>query len=300
MEKDSAHAAFDIGSNTARGILGRPGGDGVVRVLAADQRVTALGRGLGEGRAFDRHALNSTIGFVAETLERWGRPPRAHAVATAAGRSAGNPDELRTRLLAEAGVAVQIIEPQEEARLAWLGAFAVEPPIRAERPALVDIGGRSVEAMVERGGELAAISRPLGARSFAEALPDSNLPWEMQVALHFPMMAATLRDAVDAVADADVVVATGGTAQAAARLLGKRSIESSEICDLLFDLGRLSFEERRERMWFDPDRAEIICPGLGILHVFAEGAPDSRIIVSDGGVREGLLLDRTGGARLRW
>ncbi|MFO8080568.1 MAG: hypothetical protein R6V07_09695 [Armatimonadota bacterium] len=300
MKKDTCHAAFDIGSNTARGILGRPGDDGVVRVLAADQAVTALGRGLGEGRAFDRHALDSTVRFVAGTLERWDRPAHAHAVATEAARSAGNPDELRTRLFAEAGVSVQIIDPQEEARLAWLGAFAVDPPIRAERPALVDIGGRSVEAMVERGGELAAISRSLGARSFAEALPESDLPWEMQVTLHFPAVAVALRDAVDTVADADVVVATGGTAQAAARLLGKRSIEAGEICDLLFDLGRLSLEERRARMSFDPDRAEIICPGLGILHVFAVAAPGRQITVSTGGVREGLLLDRTGGARLQW
>ena len=300
MQKDICHAAFDLGSNTARGILGRPGADGTVRVLAEDQRMTALGRGLGDAKAFDPAALDETVRFVAETLERWDGPAHAHAVATAAARSASNRDELLTRLIDEAGVQAQVIDAHEEARLAWLGAFAADPPITAARPALVDIGGRSVEAMTEEAGQLAAISRSLGARSFAESLPDSDLPWELYVALHFPVLTVALRDAIETVSGADVVVVTGGTAQAAARLLGKRSLESSEICDLLFDLGRLSQEELRARMSFDPDRAEIICPGLGILHVFATASPGRRIIVSDGGVREGLLLDRTGASRLEW
>ncbi|MFW6438218.1 MAG: hypothetical protein ACOCZ7_04310, partial [Armatimonadota bacterium] len=85
-----------------------------------------------------------------------------------------------------------------------------------------------------------------------------------------------------------------------ARLLGKRIISSEEIVDLLFDLGPLSLAERRGRMAFDPDRAEIICPGLGILHLFAAGSAGRQITVSDGGVREGLLLDRTGSTRLQW
>ncbi|MFW6438117.1 MAG: hypothetical protein ACOCZ7_03790, partial [Armatimonadota bacterium] len=195
MQEKTCHAAFDLGSNTARGILGRPGDGGVVRVISTDQRMTALGRGLGDGRAFDPAALDQTLCFVSDTLERWGRPPHVYAVATEAARTAINADELRTRLLSEAGVSAQIIDAQEEARLAWLGAFAMDPPTAAAHPALVDIGGRSVEAMTQDDGRLVAISCPLGARSFAESLPESNLPWELFVALHFPVLTVVLRDA---------------------------------------------------------------------------------------------------------
>ncbi|MFW5868206.1 MAG: Ppx/GppA phosphatase family protein, partial [Armatimonadota bacterium] len=294
------HAAFDLGSNTARGILGRPDEDGVVRVLAADQRMTALGRGLEAGGGFERDALDETVQFVADTLQRWGSPGQVSAVATEAARFASNTDELLAALLSEAGVQAEVIEPREEARLAWLGAFAVDPPITAAHPALVDIGGRSVEAMTLEDGGLAAISRPLGARSFAESLPDSDLPWELYVVLHFPLIPVVLRDAIERVSGADVVVCTGGTAQAAARLLEKRAVSADEISGLLLELGKLPLEERRARMSFDPERAEIICAGLGILGAFAAAAPGDEIIVSDGGVREGLLLDRTGAERLKW
>ena len=51
-------------------------------------------------------------------------------------------------------------------------------------------------------------------------------------------------------------------------------------------------------MPFDPERAEIICGGLAILSVLSLAAAGNRLFLSDGGVREGLLLERTAAPRL--
>lgn len=293
-------ATFDIGSNTARGLLAEASGPGALRVLDADQRMTALGRGLSGANAFDPEALDDTVRFVADTLQRWERPGEVHAVATAAARTATNGPELIARLRDDAGVQVRIIDGEEEARLAWLGALSADPHLAAKRPAVVDIGGRSTEVVTEADGRLDAISRPPGARSLTESLVESSLPWELRHLQHLSTAEILLLDSTRKGSGAGSVVCIGGTAQSAARLLGKARITEQEIADLALDLVQLSPEERRERMAFDPERAEIIYGGLVILELFARVAPDRTIVISEGGVREGLLLDRTGAQRLEW
>ncbi|MBD3292659.1 MAG: hypothetical protein GF393_07015 [Armatimonadia bacterium] len=293
-------AAYDIGSNTTRGLLAVPTEDGAMRVLAADQRMTALGRGLSGENAFDPEALDATVRFLSDTLKRWERPEDVHAVATAAARAATNGPDLIARLRDEAGVEARIIDGEEEARLAWLGALSEDPHLAANRPAVVDIVGRSTEVVAEEDGRLDAISRPPGARSLTEGIVESDLPWDMRHRQHLSTAEILLPDSMRKAAEAGSVICIGGTAQSAARLLGGTRITEQEIADLALYLAQLSPQERRERMAFDPERAEIIYGGLVILELFARCAPDQTVTISEGGVREGLLLDRTGARRLEW
>ena len=68
----------------------------------------------------------------------------------------------------------------------------------------------------------------------------------------------------------------------------------SQLQKLRRELCKLRLRERRRAMPFDPPRAEIICAGMIVLEVLAEHAPGRRLHISPGGVREGLLMTRTG------
>ncbi len=293
-------AAFDIGSNTIRGILAQPRGDGVLRVLAADQRMTALGRGLSGTGRLDPDGLTATVDFAAETMDAWGCPERVFAVATEAARAARNAEELLDRLRDDAGVEAEIISGEHEARLAWLGALSADPELLEYNPAVVDIGGRSTEVVVELDGELRCASYSVGARSMTEEALNTGMRDFAEQVIAQRVLRRDVGAGIATAGRSGMVVCIGGTAQAAARLAGKRRLTAHDVAEMYTELTALSPEQCRARMDFDPERAEIIRGGLLILAGFARFAPDRALTVSEGGVREGLLLDRTGATGLEW
>ena len=76
----------------------------------------------------------------------------SRSVATEACRRAVNGREFATRVREETGIALEIIAPQEEARLAVLGCHKLLEP--GDGPALIfDIGGGSTELVLVEPGE---------------------------------------------------------------------------------------------------------------------------------------------------
>lgn len=302
-------ASFDLGSDTARGLLAARQSDGSLRVLAQATSMTALGRGLSGGDDLSSRAIDATVRFVSETLQQWadtwGRPARIFAVATAAVRDTGrrDADRLFSRLRDEAGVDAEVIEGREEACLAWLGAISSLDEGEGLDPVVVDIGGRSTE-FVARDGDapaeedaLTAVSLSVGARSLTERFLRSDPPSEREVAQARSHAEEVVRPGFPLAAHRASMIAVGGTATAA-RILRASTLSREQIEAIEQQLCALPVAQRREMMPFDPERAGIICGGLIILGLCAAAAPGERLIVSDGGVREGLLLDRTGATRL--
>src|SRR5829696_10062570 len=118
-------ACIDIGSNTTRLLVAEPGTGGhALRDVAADRAFTRLGA----GRAPDGTILPARIALVAEVVAaqvaqaREAGARRLRTVATAAVRGAPNQEALCAAVQARAGVPVEVIGPEEEARLAFAGA----------------------------------------------------------------------------------------------------------------------------------------------------------------------------------
>ena len=291
-------AAFDLGSNTARGLLARLLPDGSALVLMGAQCMTALGRGLSETGALDQNGLASTVWFVAHVLAEWQHPRRVFAVATAAARDASNGDELLAKLHRETGVRAQVISGEEEGRLSFRGALALAPEFADRRPVVVDVGGRSTEMIIERAGELHVASVPVGARLLTEMCLLSDPPTRAETAEARRVARDLLGPALMALCERPVV-AVGGTAQAVMLLnRGRRSVGLRDLARVGGRLCRVRLERRWTMMLSDPGRAEIICGGLALLEAIANHASGMLLHLSDGGVREGLLLERTGAARL--
>ena len=108
-----------------------------------------LGEGLSRTGALSQDAMDRAVGALSVCADKLRRRnvSLSRSVATEACRRAANGEEFAERVRDETGIALDIIEPQEEARLAVLGCHKLLEP--GDGPALIfDIGGGSTELVL--------------------------------------------------------------------------------------------------------------------------------------------------------
>ena len=162
-------AAIDIGTNSMRLLV--VDSDGAE--LDRRQHVTGLGRGVDLTGRLDPEAVERTVAV----LEGFGTVmaelgvERAKAVATSACRDATNREAFFDRAEQALGVRPELIDGEQEARLAYRGATVDAP---GPGPFLVvDIGGGSTEFVWEEHGQVVARSVQVGSVRLTERLlPD--------------------------------------------------------------------------------------------------------------------------------
>jgi exopolyphosphatase/guanosine-5'-triphosphate,3'-diphosphate pyrophosphatase len=142
-----------MGSNSTR-LLIADVGEGVVRELVRETRITRLAQGVDAsgrlaGDAIDR-VLDALAAYRVE-IDRLGAE-RITAIATSAVRDAANGAEFLGELRTRFGIDARVISGDEEARLTFLGATAGRRPEGG--PVLVlDIGGGSTEFVLGVPGQ---------------------------------------------------------------------------------------------------------------------------------------------------
>src|SRR5215212_6636558 len=214
-------ACVDIGSNTTRLLVAEPGPEGLREVLA-QRAFTRLAKGVGADGAIAPEKLGQVADVVAAQVAaaRELGADRLRVVATAAIRRAPNRDELVTLVRRRAGVDVEILSAEAEARLAFAGATALLDPRPAGTVGVVDVGGGSSELAVGTlgGGVEWVVSLPVGSGVLADAHLHADPP--------APAELASLRAAAAAAfagvrpPAADLAVAVGGSATSLRRLVG--------------------------------------------------------------------------------
>jgi exopolyphosphatase/guanosine-5'-triphosphate,3'-diphosphate pyrophosphatase len=168
-----AYGALDLGTNNCRLLIARPAAEGFT-VIDAFSRIVRLGEGLSNTGRLSDDAIDRAVAALSICGEKLRRRhvSLSRSVATEACRRARNGREFVRRVREETGIALDIISPAEEARLAVLGCHILLEP--GEGPALIfDIGGGSTElVLIEPGGEepeiLSWYSAPWGVVSLAE------------------------------------------------------------------------------------------------------------------------------------
>ena len=135
------YGAIDLGTNNCRLLIARPH-DGAFTVVDAFSRIVRLGEGLSQSGRLSDNAMDravAALGVCADKLRRR-NVSLSRSVATEACRRAANGKTFVDRVRKETGIALDIIEPQEEARLAMLGCHKLLEP--GDGPALIfDFGG---------------------------------------------------------------------------------------------------------------------------------------------------------------
>lgn len=306
-------AAIDLGTNTVRLLVGEPDGRGGYRPVVAAQEITRLGQGLLPDRMLQPEPIRRTL----DVLRRFRRTAESHgvtciaAVGTSALREARNRAAFLDVARREAGLEVRVVSGEEEARLTLLGARAALR-IGRGRLLVMDVGGGSTEFLLADGTEvLAAVSTGLGAVKLTEAHLRGDPPSSNELAALRDVVAARMarlksRELPDlrpglsgSVVD---LVGTAGTVTTLAavdlaldpydpeRVNGHR-LSRSRIEALARELASLPLVRRRQVPGLEPARADVIVAGALVCLGAMDGLGFAELTVSDGGLREGILLD---------
>jgi exopolyphosphatase / guanosine-5'-triphosphate,3'-diphosphate pyrophosphatase len=154
------YAALDLGTNSCRMLIAAPEG-GHFRVVDAFAKCVRLGAGLERTGHLSRSAITRTIEALevcADKLARHGVANR-RLVATEACRRARNGAHFLALAARETGLRLEVIEPEEEARLAVISCAPLVSSA-AEQVLVFDIGGGSTELVWIDLSEVAPEDRP--------------------------------------------------------------------------------------------------------------------------------------------
>lgn len=283
-------ACIDIGSNTTR-LLVADCADGRLDPIVQLRAFTRLGRDCRPGEPVPSARVEALAAVVAEQA-RAAREAGAQAlrvVATAALRRAADGAAVCAALGAAAGVEVELLGAEEEARLAFAGATAALLDVPADEPvAVADVGGGSSEVIVgtRAGGVTWSRSLPIGSGDLAEEHLRSDPPSPAELGA-----IATAAEAAFAGVEVPPVVravAVGGSATSLRRLVGPR-LDSEMLVRAVATLASAPAEVVAVQHDLDPVRVRLL--PAGILVLAAVAARVGPLTVAEGGLREGLLLE---------
>ena len=316
------YAALDLGTNNCRLLIATPSAHGF-RVVEAYSRIVRLGEGLSQSGRLSDAAMERALQALKVSGEKVRRRKvvKFRAIATQACRMAANGQAFVNRVANETGVKLQIISPQEEARLSVTGCLNLLDR-RHEAALVVDVGGGSTElSWVELKGAAsngqshgqvppvrAWLSVPIGVVTLAERFPEGEVAtegWFRQMVDHMKAEIGAFRraDPLKPVFEADrahMVGTSGAITSLAGMHLRLPRYDRNRVdgiwmtraeCDAAAaGLLALSATERAAQPCIGPDRADLVLAGAAILSAVQELWPCSRVRVADRGLREGILL----------
>lgn len=300
------YAVVDIGTNSVKFHIGEQHPDGSWTRLVDRAEVSRLGEGLDETGEVQPEPLERTVsavaGMVAEAREH--DVLAIAAVGTAALRIATNSSEVTNRIRERVGVPVEVVSGEEESRLAYL---AVSAGVGTAEGAIVvfDTGGGSTQFTFGRGGEVdERYSINVGAVSnterfgLDEAVGESIIE-EARMALGEDL------GSLDGRSSPDAVVGMGGamTNITAVSLsldpydpdvVQGASVTTKEVERQIELYRSMGHEERRGIVGLQANRAPVILAGALIVATVMEKLGKESLVVSDRGLRHGLIRERFG------
>jgi exopolyphosphatase / guanosine-5'-triphosphate,3'-diphosphate pyrophosphatase len=139
------YAALDLGTNSCRMLIAQPRGS-QFQVLDSFSKTVQLGAGLEASGKLSRASMARTIQALRICQKKIEKHEvrRMRLVATEACRRARNAREFIRQVRRETGLSLEVIQPEEEARLAVISCAPLVSS-RTEQLLVVDIGGGSTE-----------------------------------------------------------------------------------------------------------------------------------------------------------
>jgi exopolyphosphatase / guanosine-5'-triphosphate,3'-diphosphate pyrophosphatase len=278
-------ACIDIGSNTTR-LLVADVADGSLREVMQQRAYTRL-----RGRSPVPPDRLAAIAEAVATQVRLAREcgcAHLRVVGTAALRDTPNRDELVAAIEEAAGVGVDVLSGEDEAKLAFAGATRTLAHLPLGEVGVVDVGGGSTELVT---GTLAdgvswSASFRIGSGFLAESYLRSDPPSaaELQKVRHH---VAGVFEGLDAPRP-PVAYAVGGSAGSLRRLVGS-VLDPDSLERGLRVLSATPAADVARRFELDPERVKLLPAGMLILEEASRllGAP---LRIGRGGLREGVVL----------
>lgn len=300
-------ASIDLGTNTVRLLVVDASADGRWTAVTEAQAIARLGEGFRVTGRLGEAPMARAVAIVAEFLARARAlgAERILVVGTSAVRDAVNGAEFCERLARATGERLQVVPGEEEGRLTLLGVLHGLPSLSGSL-LVFDIGGGSTEFTLARDRALVgARSLALGVVPLAERHATAEPVDRTRYAeLEAEVQAQLTRELGDLLAGErpEHLVGTAGTVTTLAAIDQGLSVydpekvhgyrlDRSRIEALLEGLAPLPAEERARVPCLEPGRADLIIPGIAICLVTTRVFGVDALLVSEQGLREGILID---------
>ena len=283
-------ACIDIGSNTTRLLVAEVDSN-ALREVAVRRAFTRIGADTRVTGSVSEEKLAELVGVVGEyraVAVQLGAAA-VRVVGTAALRDAGNSDEVLAALRERGGVEVEVLDGEEEARLAFLGATRTFGRPLEGRVGVIDVGGGSTEIAVGTvaTGVAWSCSLPIGSGvlAYAHHRADPATPDEL-AAMRAAAIAAFSGVGLPPV---DCAVAVGGSATSLRRVLGA-VLDRHCLDDALARLSAGPAERLADELGLAVERVRLLPAGILVLAAAADRL-GCALELACGGVREGVCLD---------
>ena len=298
-------AFFDVGTNTIHCVIAEIRDTGRFRVLDDMAEITRLGQGVDQTRRIGAEGEQRSLAVLKRYRGRCDNLGVGEivAVGTSALRDAENSDEVRERFAKELGFSIRVLSGEEEARYSFL-AVQQGLPLMGRQILAIDVGGGSTEFISgNSAGVASAVSLDLGSVRLTERFLHSDPVRAEEVA----RMNAAIDQELDRLPEHDIdpdptctLVGIAGTfttlaamekklARYAHRDLHGSILTLAAVRRQLERLARRTVAERRQLAGLEPLRADVIFAGACLLERILDRWQSDRIVVSDQGVRYGLL-----------
>ena len=299
-------AGVDIGTLTCRLLIADLLPVGRLIELRSDRRILRLGEGVDRTKRLTVAAMDRVV----QCLKEWreiidaSHVDATAVVATSAVRDAENRDEFLDRVKREAGFDVELISGEEEARRTMLGIRSGVPDGVTDVLAL-DIGGGSTEFILERPGQKPVVrSIDIGVVRLCERLLHHDPPTEEEIRQAREWVARETQSAVAGMGHYQTAtfVGTAGTITSLAAMAQQLSTyEPARIHNYRLQLDTIQALEqtllsrkktdRTGLPGLEKGREEVIAAGAIIIRTIMETLGMPSVLVSDLGLREGVLWD---------
>ena len=296
--------SIDIGSNTVRLLIMEADSASHFTEVYSERAICRLGEGIHSEKRLLPHRIDLTL----EVLKNFGDKCREYGdipirvVATSAVREAANQDEFVRLTRERAGVDVQVISWEEEARLTAEGVFWQLPP--SGKTLIFDIGGGSTEYIFTHGKQVqASAGTSLGVVRLTEQFITRHPVVETEMEHLTNHVHNELQQVRTRLGNPhpEALIGTAGTVTTLAAIdqnifpydpkkIHGLILPLENIKRLFEDLKSKSLEERLALPALERGREDLIIAGTLLVLETMKVFDCSQLTVSEYSLREGILL----------
>ncbi|MFQ5604296.1 MAG: Ppx/GppA family phosphatase [bacterium] len=296
-------AAIDIGTNTALLLVAEVSDKGEIRPLYQEEKIVRLGEGVDKNKKLSEQAIARTLRALRAYfhLAAQFHAERVLITGTSAVRDAANRSELIHQIKSEFGVELQILSGAKEARVTYFGALSNKPHLQGEI-LLIDIGGGSTECIL---GDNLNIHKSKSIDIGSVRLTERFIKKDPISDREFRQLRSAVQNQIDQhfsewQTDANHFVGVAGTVTTLAAMhlklsnyvpekVDKLTLTALQIAHLVEELKSKTLAEKKNLPGLQPERADVILAGGMILLEIMRAFKMEQVIVSDRGLRYGVL-----------
>lgn len=294
-------AIIDVGSNSAKAIVMQYTPGHSYQQVDEIREVLRLREGMTEA-GLSETAMTRAV-YTLRLFKRFCQSLRADTViatATSAVREAANQAEFLARVEREAGLHLQVLSGEEEARLGVLGALNAVP---LQDGVVLDIGGGSAQVSRVRNRRFeTGQALTLGALALTGRFVRSDPIKKSELKKVQDEIERQLAGVLWLAQERGPLVGLGGTIRNLAKVAAARTgfplnsingfqLSASSLDAIIQMLREMKLAERRKIAGLHSDRADIILPGALVLRAVMQRLKVNEVTVSERGLREGVFFE---------